>query len=331
MNFDNPLKVQVIRGQQIESSHNVHVMVCDSNENTIYSQGTLNQKIYPRSAIKALQALALFTTGAYKKFSLTPSEITLACASHSGQTEHVEVIRHWLLKLGLSTENLECGGHWPTNQNAAHELIKKNNSYSAIHNNCSGKHTGFLADALALEVDTKNYIQLQHPVQKEVKKLIENFCSYQIDNNSIAIDGCSIPTYFMPLKSLALGMARFADIDNSQTELSTAKQIIFNSIQQNPFYLAGQDRYCTLMTTELGENGFVKIGAEGVIMASLPKNKLGIVIKSEDGASRSTELAMTWVLKQLNILSENTFNKFSEVPVENWNRIRTGQIKVEIP
>lgn len=329
MNFSDALKIQIKRGNNIESLHKAHVVVCNSQAQIVYSRGLTQQHIYPRSAVKALQALALFTTGAFQKFSITPIELALACASHSAQKEHVEAVNHWLVRMGLSSTHLECGGHWPANLEATHELIKSQQPFNSLHNNCSGKHAGFLANALALNTELKGYIKAEHPVQIEVKRLMESFCSYQILKNEIATDGCSIPTYYMPMSALALGMARFADLNHSFTELSEARKILFSAIQQNPFYMGGSDRYCTKMTTELGDEGFVKIGAEGVIMAALPKANLGVVIKTEDGATRSTELAMTWVLKELGLISESSFKKFSNLPIENWNKIVTGSISID--
>lgn len=320
------LKINILRGSNIESQHEVSALVVDSKNQTQISWGSTDLKIYPRSSIKPIQALIVILSGAFEKFKISNQELALACGSHSGEKEHVQAVSDWLARLNLSELNLECGAHLPSNQNASSHLLNQNKLPSALHNNCSGKHTGMLASALALGVDTTGYVQTNHPIQKLIREIIEDFCSEKITESDIAIDGCSIPTYFLNLKNLAFAMARVADPNNLPEKYRTPIQKIYNACVENPFYIAGTERYCTRMITALHKRALIKTGAEGVMFASIPEQKIGIVVKAHDGATRAAEMSMSWILKELGILDQSTWESFSEVPIKNWNQILTGKV-----
>lgn len=327
-NSYSSIKVDVIRGHNVESHHLVSASVVNSNGNLVMSWGNTDTQIYPRSSIKPLQALTILTSDAINKFNVTDLELALACASHSGEIEHVKIVEQWLHRMGLSYKDLECGAHAPTHLNSAINLYKNNAGINALYNNCSGKHTGMLVSCLALGLNTHGYVQANHPLQIKIRNLIEDFCSIKISPTDIAIDGCSIPTYYLNMNSLALAMARFANPKDEFEKYKFATEKIFKTIVNNPYYLAGTDRYCTRMTTALDKSGFVKTGAEGVMFACLPSLDLGVVVKADDGASRAAETSMSWILKKLGALSDNRYHEFSMTEVSNWNQIRTGAIKI---
>lgn len=323
-----PLIIDVARATNIESQHTVSAVVVNSQGKIEISLGKTDRRIYPRSSIKSIQALAIILSGAAELFKITDEELALASASHGGEKKHIEIVTQWLNRIGLTQNDLECGSHPPSHQNSAIELFKQGQTFTAIHNNCSGKHTGMLATALALKEATKDYSKINHPVQILIKQIIEDFCSEKIEENQIAIDGCSIPTYFIGMKNLALAMARLGDSQNFSEKYRLASQRIYKANVENPFLIAGTDRYCTQMMNELNKKGLVKTGAEGVMFASLPSLKLGVVVKAHDGASRAAEMAMSWILKELGLLNEDSWKKFSQIPIKNWNQILTGSIKI---
>ncbi len=323
-----PLKVAVYRGQNIESRHAISAVVVNSDGHIEAGWGDYKSKIYPRSSIKSIQALAVVTSGAADIFNVSDIELALASASHGAEPQHVSAVELWLNRLGLSANDLECGAHLPSNHEAMLNLLDSHHPFSAFHNNCSGKHTGMLAATLAMGEKTLGYTHKNHPVQKYIKKIIEEFCSEFVDSDSIAIDGCSIPTFFMPMKSLALAMARLGSPDNFSEKYRSASERIFKANVENPFFVAGTGRYCTEIMLELRGNGLVKTGAEGVMFAALPRIKSGVVIKVQDGATRAAELAMSWILRELGQLSEDSYKKFSEIELKNWNKISTGSIKM---
>lgn len=326
--MNSPLQINIFREKNIESKHTVSAVVMVSNGQLMQSFGDVAQKIYPRSSIKCIQAIPIITSGAAEKFNISDIELALASASHNGEQKHTEAVKNWLTRINLSEADLECGSHAPANQLAFINLIKSHRHYSTLENNCSGKHTGMLAAALALSAPTKGYVKNEHPVQQLIQKIIEEFTSEKVNANDIAIDGCTLPTYFLRLQNLALAMARFADAKNFSSTYQVACERITSAIMQNPFYIAGTDRYCTQITTLMNGQGFVKTGAEGVMFAALPKLKLGIAVKCHDGHSRAAEVAMTHILLSLKVLSETEAKDFISPQIKNWNGLTTGHISV---
>lgn len=323
-----PLNVDVWRGPNIESRHSVSAVVVNSSGQIQQAWGEPSQKIYPRSSIKALQALPIILSGAADRFAVSDIELALAGASHNGEPQQVEVIQQWLRRLGLSVNDLECGAHPPGFSKAAAELIQSGTHFTALHNNCSGKHTGMLATALALGKNTQGYSKATHPVQIMIKKLIEDFCSEQIHETDIAIDGCSIPTYYLPMKNLAIGMARLGHSENLTATYRQASEKVYTAIVRNPYFVAGTDRYCTLIMTAMNGRALVKTGAEGVMFATIPELKCGIVVKVHDGTVRAAEIATSFILNELGLLNPQSAEKFCEIPVRNWNQILTGRITI---
>ena len=167
------IRVDVIRGNMVESHHLVSAILLNSNGKTEKVWGEPKMTVYPRSAVKPLQSMAMVSSGAVKKFNLSSKEIALSCASHGGETKHVELVKSWLSKLGLNETDLECGPHWPFHQDSTHQMITKGLYPKTIHNNCSGKHMGFLTLALQFGFPHKNYIQQDHPVQQKIQKVLE--------------------------------------------------------------------------------------------------------------------------------------------------------------
>lgn len=326
--MNTPLQINIFREKNIESKHAVSAVVMTSNGQLMQTYGDVAQKIYPRSSIKCIQAIPIITTGAAEKFNISDIELALASASHSGEQKHTEAVQNWLQRIGLSFADLECGSHAPANQAAFISLLK-NKNFTALENNCSGKHTGMLSSALAMNVTTKGYVKNEHPVQQLIQKIIEDFTSEKISSHDIAIDGCTLPTYFLRLQNLALAMARFADSQNFSSQYQVACERIATAIMQNPFYIAGTDRYCTQMTMLMHQQGFVKTGAEGVMFAALPKLKLGIAVKCHDGHSRAAEVAMTNILLSLNVINEAQAQDFIEPQIKNWNGLVTGYVKLQ--
>ena len=323
-----PLNVDVWRGPNIESRHLVSAVVVNSQAQTQFAWGETTQKIYPRSSIKALQALPIILSGAADRFAVSDVELALAGASHNGEPEQVDIIQRWLQRMGLAVKDLECGAHLPGFSRAAIQLMQSGDHYTALHNNCSGKHTGMLATALALGIDSQGYSKASHPVQSMIQKLIEDFCSAQINEGDTAIDGCSIPTYFLPMQNLATGMARLGDPENVLAAYRPAAARVYKAIVTNPYYVAGTERYCTLMMTALNGRALVKTGAEGVMFATVPELKLGVVVKVHDGAVRAAEIVMSCILNELGLLDRQSAEKFCEIPVRNWNQILTGRITI---
>ena len=204
----NPVLVEMVRGGLVESRHRGAVAVVDADGATVLALGDVARPVYPRSAVKPLQALPLIESGAADRYGFGDQEIALACASHGGEPAHVEVASRMLARAGLDASALECGAHWPSHQPSS-QALARTGAPSALHNNCSGKHAGFLCVACAAGVEHCGYVKAKHVVQREVRGALEELTGVGLSADVCGIDGCSIPTWAVPLTALAHGFARF--------------------------------------------------------------------------------------------------------------------------
>lgn len=327
----NPVLVEVTRGEMVESRHRAAVAVVDTEGRVVMSVGDLDHRVYARSAIKPLQALALVESGAADAFDLGPAEIALACASHSGEPCHVALVRDWLNRIGCSLDDLECGGHLPSNAAAAAKLLASGGVPERVHDNCSGKHAGFLSVARHRGWATAGYVRYEHPVQQMLLGILEQMTGLDLGEAPRGIDGCGIPQIGIPLGNLALAMARFADPSDQPERRQAACARIRAAMAAEPFLVAGSGRFCTAVMSATGERALIKTGAEGVYCGALPEAGLGIALKVDDGAGRAASVIMGRVLVRLGILSEQERARLSgllQPPVANRNGREVGRIRV---
>jgi L-asparaginase II len=259
-----PLVVEVTRGNSVESRHLVSAAVVDTEGRVVLRAGDANRPVYPRSAIKPLQALALVESGAVEAFDVSPAEIALASASHWGEAVHVAAVAGWLERIGCAAEDLECGAHLPYDPAAMAALLRAGEQPSALHNNCSGKHSGFLTLARHKGWPTAGYIGLTHPVQQRVLGILETMTGLDLSGAPRGIDGCGIPTIAMPLGNLALAMARLADPDDQPERRQAACAQVRAAMVAEPVMIGGTESPCTWIISATGGRALVKTGAEGV-------------------------------------------------------------------
>ena len=327
--MSNPVLVEIRRGALVESRHRGAVAVVDADGAAVLTLGDVAGPIYPRSAVKALQALALVEAGAADRFGFADEELALACASHGGEPAHVAVVARMLQRLGLDADALECGIHWPIHQPSAQALARAGKSPSALHNNCSGKHAGFLALADALGVDHRDYVNPAHPVQREVKATIEDLTGTLVCADCCAIDGCAVPTWAVPLERLAHAFARFGSGQGLKPERAKAAARLRAACTKEPYLVAGSGRFCTRLMELLGERAFAKTGAEGVFCGALPSLGFGIAIKCDDGGARAAEVIMASVIARLLPLdadAELALARLLRPPIRNWNGMVVGEL-----
>jgi len=297
--MENPVLVEVLRGDLVESVHRGAVAVLDARGKVVLEIGDVAQPVFPRSAVKAIQALPLIETGAADRYGFTDEELALSCASHLGEPGHVATAASMLKKAGLGEQALECGVHWPTSHEATIELARSGKIATQIHNNCSGKHSGFLTVCQHCGIDHKGYVAAGHGLQEMVRNTMEEVTSEKHGAGNRGTDGCSIPTYAVPLKSLALGFARMATGEGFSAGRASAAKRLMAACMKNPFFVAGTKQADTKLM-EVGQGRiFTKGGAEGVHCAALPELGLGVALKCGDGAGRAAEIAMTAVLAKL--------------------------------
>jgi len=334
----NPVTVNVTRGSIVESTHRGRVAVVDANGAVKMRVGDITSPVYPRSSVKIMQALPLVETGAADAAGFTDDELALACASHGGEKRHTETTARMLEKIGLSVDDLECGPHWPTHDDSARALARANEEPTALHNNCSGKHAGMLALALHLGVPTKGYIKPTHPVQQRILGSFEALTGSDLSAAPLGIDGCSAPTWALPLENIAFAFARISDPGSTAANLSVERASALTRLRKavaaHPFMVAGTDRYCTRIMEVLGERAFVKTGAEGVYCAALPDYGLGVCLKCDDGTTRGAEMMMTATLNQIGVITDtdrSQLEDFLTVPLQNRRGLEVGCIEAADP
>ena len=285
----NPILVEATRGNAIESRHCGAVAVVDADGAVVAALGDIERAIFPRSAVKVLQALPLVASGAADRLGLADDELALACASHNGEEIHAQTAARMLGKAGLDASALECGAHWPVLDAASRALAAQGREPSALHNNCSGKHAGLLCLACAMHggIDlrqyARGYVKPEHPVMREVTAALQATTGFDLVRTPHGTDGCSIPTYAIPLRHLAHGFARVGTGVGLGAGHARAAQRLRAAVAAAPFMVAGTGRFDTSVMARLGERVFCKVGAEGVFCAALPQRGLGVAIKIDDG------------------------------------------------
>jgi L-asparaginase II len=329
--MNNPFLVEVTRGRLVESRHRGSVAVVDAEGATVLSIGDVDRRVFPRSAVKALQAMPLVESGIADKYGLTDDEIALACASHSGEPAHAAAAQSMLAKAGQDAGCLECGVHWPLGEAANRALAAQGGSPTALHNNCSGKHAGFVCLSCGMNESPKGYVGADHPVQRRVRESLEEITGACHTVEKSGIDGCSIPTYAIPLPSLAFGFARFGTGIGLPGEGKAAAERIRRAVARHPFMVAGTGRFDTKLMDLLGERAFVKTGAEGVYCAAFPELGYGIALKTDDGHGRAAEAMMASLALRFLTLSDEerkALEALAQPVLKNWNGIEVGQIRV---
>jgi len=328
--MSNPVLVEVLRGGLVESRHRGAIAVADADGGMVLAIGDVTAPVFPRSAVKALQALPLIESGAAERYGLGDEELALACASHSGEPGHVAVVERMLAKAGLDPSALRCGAHWPMSQPAATALARRGEA-TALHNNCSGKHAGFLCDACAMGVDPTDYWRPQHPVQRQVCSVLEDLTGAALSEDRRAIDGCSVPTWAIPLQNLAHAFAKFGSGRGLAPQRARAAARLRAACANKPWHVAGTGRFCTEIMQLFGARVFVKTGAEGVYCGALPELGLGIALKCDDGAGRAAQAITAALIARFLPLSDaerTALMRFTQPSLRNWNGFVVGAIRV---
>ncbi len=289
----NPILVEVLRGGEVESVHRGLACVVDTQGKILRAWGDVEAHICPRSSTKPFQALPLLETGAADAFGLVDEDIALACASHSGEPDHTSRVAAWLARIGLGEEDLACGVHAPMSALAYEALIRAGGTPSKLHNNCSGKHAGFLTVAKHLGLETHGYHHATHPVQQLALQCLGKMSGCEHTQFLTVCDGCSAPNVFLPLRSLAIAWARLGSAHES------APRRIMDAIKAHPILMSGHGRPCATLIDAMTGRGIVKTGAEGVYAATLPERGLGVAVKIDDGAGRAATIMITAILEFL--------------------------------
>ena len=324
--MSNPVLINLTRGNLVESFHRGSICMVRGDGEPVLTLGDVERPVYPRSAIKALQALPLVESGAADAAGLNDKELALACASHSGEQVHVETARSMLAKSGLSEDALACGSQWPIGEEAARALAANGQEPNPLHNNCSGKHSGMLTLATHLKFLTQGYECPDHPVQQRIRQTIEEMTGEAAAPRMCAIDGCSVPTWAMPLRGLAQAFARLASLSGLSTERAVACKRLIHACTSEPHMVEGTGRFSTGVMRALGAAAFVKGGAQGMYCAAFPEHGIGMALKIDDGAGRGAQAAAAHVIAAVFAGKTGGAGDFFDPRLTNRRDLRVGEV-----
>jgi L-asparaginase II len=318
--------VELWRGGLLESTHRGHAVLWDEG-GIVESWGDPGAIIFPRSSCKMIQGLPLIETGAADKVGLTERHLALSCASHQGAALHVGMTGRWLADLGKSEADLRCGAHEPNDRDERNRLILSGESPCQLHNNCSGKHCGFVTVTQHLGADAE-YVDIDHPLQKMIREVTEEVTGETV--SGYGIDGCSAPNFALSLSGLAKAMAKFAAARDTGSVRERAMHRLTRAMAAHPELVAGQGRACTELMLAMDHRVTIKTGAEAVFVAIIPERKMGLALKIVDGAPRASEAAVAALLCRLGVLDANHPAAQKRLPAtqKNWRGLMTGELRL---
>jgi L-asparaginase II len=320
---------EVTRGGLVESVHAGAIAVVDASGRLVYSAGDPGVVIFTRSSLKPLQALPFVARGGHTKYGLTPPEIAVMCASHSGEPRHEAAARSILAKSGRRERELLCGTHPPIFYSLNGRLPVSGEVFTPAQHNCSGKHAGMLAFCALTGSDTANYLDFDHPIQKVIRRAVADFTGVAEDQMGRGVDGCSAPNYAVPLAALARAFARLS-LDRDDPQYGQAPRTIFSAMTAHPEYVSGEKRN-DLAIMQAGRGDWVaKVGAEAVQGVGIRSRGWGIAIKIADGHTRALYPVTVEVLRQIGLLDrpETTpLAPFQNPPIKNYREIETGVVR----
>ncbi|MDR3527437.1 MAG: asparaginase [Rhizomicrobium sp.] len=314
----NPILVEVTRGDLVESVHRGAIAIVDAEGVLRFALGDVASPVYTRSSLKPIQALPLLESGAAEAFHVSDDEVALACASHSGETIHTGTVEEWLERIGCSEADLACGPQLPRHEPTLRNLLANQEKPSRLHNNCSGKHAGFLTLAKHLGAPIAGYVNISHPVQQAVLATLARLSG--VSNPASGIDGCAAPNFAIPLTAFARALAQIAGKKTQGAER------ILRSMMAYPELVGGSGRFCTQVMRAANGKAAVKVGAEGVYAAMLPELGLGVAIKIDDGAVRGAEVALAVVLEKLGVVKADA--GLDSHPITNTVGTTVGYVRV---
>ncbi len=317
--------IQLLRNNYLESLHFGSAVVIGPGNRTLMEWGDSNQMIFPRSAMKIIQTIPLLESGAASSFNLGAQRLAIACSSHQGSSFHTKIVKTWLTEIGLSEKDLKCGVQQPSDKFERQRLTDNREKPSELHNNCSGKHVGFLTFIRHKKLSF-DYIDVNHPLQQKIRTVLGDLTEEGISH--FGIDGCSAPNFMCSLRGLANAMYSLTDRKKLGKIRSKSVEKILLGMLSYPLLVAGNGRACSELMMATDSPVIVKTGAEGVFVALLPEKRIGVALKIWDGSMRASEAAITLILIRLGVLSKDhpvaRTRLFSET--KNWSGKVTGSI-----
>ncbi len=319
--------VFVTRGGYPECIHRFHIVIVDSKGDVIFERGDRNFFTCLRSSAKPFQAITAMRAGIVEKYGLNEEECSALTGSLNGEPFQIDVVRSMLCKGGLTESYLQCGAQYPSHRATAESLKREGYPPQPIYHNCSAKHTGMLLACKAKGYSLDNYLDFNHPFQREILKTVSEFTELDEKEIKTVIDGCGAPVFFMPLKNLAIGYKNLAVSKEAEV-----KKLI-NSVNKYPLMIGGNERLCSDIIKVTSGRVFAKIGADGVYAAFHENFKEGLAMKIEDGSTKPLYVMLLTVLKERNWISENeleSLSRYWKIKVKNSKNVVVGEYLPEI-
>lgn len=320
------------RGGRIEATHYGSIVITDPNGGILFSIGDADLPTYVRSSNKMIQALPVVRSGAADKYGFTQQELAVCCASHSAAHYHLDTVRSILEKIGLDVSDLGCGAHDPSDPSAFKRLICSGEQPTAIHNNCSGKHAGMLAATLAMGWPIENYLEWDHPLQQWIFDLMVEHSGVPREQIGTATDGCSLPTFYLPLSSIATCLARF--MANAEAGDEASRRIV-NAMAAFPEMIYEHGGFDSELIRALRGRGIAKRGAMAVFVVGLLSQRfgpIGMAVKLEDGNISQMPVVVMSALEQLELITPEEATHladFRRIIIRNWNEMEVGDIAAQ--
>jgi L-asparaginase II len=329
--LNQPLLVEITRGDLVESVHGVAACAVDARGTTLYEAGDVNAPVYLRSAAKPFIAAAVIESGAGERFGFDAREIAVMSGSHTGEPFHIDAVRSILRKIGMDSSALLCGVHWPYDEASANALRRAGQEPTVLHNNCSGKHAGILALCRIIGADTATYLRADNPAQRRILDFCARLSGDDAASWPVGTDGCGIPVYATSLKNAALSFARLASLRGVEAPDASALRAVRDAMIAHPQYVAGTKQFDTELMIAAAGNVAAKAGAEGVHGAAAIAQGWGYASKILDGASRARGPSTVAVLRGLGVLSAAqaaALSRFGAPGVYNRAGRLVGEVRV---
>ena len=327
------LKSLIFRGNVIESQHEIKCYISSFKDKKIFSTNNENDYIYPRSSIKIFQGIPFSSSKAIDIYNLSKKQIALSCSSHCGEHFHIKELKKWLMKTKLKASELKCGIHNPLDKDSSERLFLSGNTPNQIHNNCAGKHLAMLSSCLVNKYTTQNYVEFDHPHQKNIRDIFSKFTGNKIIKRNYGVDGCSAPQYAFKVKELVGALANLLKSYNGNFEYVENVRTIIDSILTYPLFIGGSNNLDSNLINISNKNIFCKGGAEGVFLFIHLKKEIFGVLKVKDGNERVLPSAIYTLFKRFKILSGDElkkFNSWNNFILYNHAKVKIGNIKTII-
>ncbi len=299
------IHVDFIRGKRVESTHQIKALITNSKGKILLSTNNDNDFFFPRSSIKIFQAIPFAMSDAIQKFKLNHKHIALACASHKGERFHLSELKKWIFKINLKTKNLQCGIHSPLDKEASEKILFSGEKFNELHNNCAGKHLAMLTSCIANNHGIVNYLDFNHPHQRSIREIFNQFTETKLTKKNFSLDGCSAPQYSFKIKSISKALNNLIKSYNNEFGYTIPTRKLVDSVLKNPNYIGGTKSFDSKIIDASKSKIFCKHGAEGVFLFVHFKKGVSGVVKVIDGNERAIPITIINIFKKLKLMNKS--------------------------